>query len=322
MFPAIRMRRYRSSRNLRDLFAETYVNPEKLIMPVFIKEGLASAEQINGMPGIFRYPPEGVTDYAEKLESIGLTTLILFGIPARKDKTGSSAYEEEGVIQRSIRKIKEKTSLNVIADLCLCEYTDHGHCGILKGQTIDNDATLEIYRKTALSYAEAGVDMVAPSGMMDGQVRAIRSELDDNGFSSTLIMAYSSKFASNLYGPFRNAAESAPSFGDRRSYQMDYRNGREAIREIELDIEEGADAVMVKPALFYLDLISRARKITNLPLAAYMVSGEYSMIMNAIARGDLNADTINEALVAPFRAGADMLITYFAESYAKNNQSR
>jgi len=314
------MRRYRSSNSLRNLFAETSVNPKKLIMPIFVKEGLARKEEIMGMPGVFRYPVAEVSDYAEHLESIGLSTVILFGIPLKKDSIGSSVYDEDGVVQRAIRGIKERTSLNVVADLCLCEYTDHGHCGILRGNDVDNDATLEVYRKTALSYANAGVDIVAPSGMMDGQVRAIRSELDNNGFDDTLILAYSSKFASNLYGPFRNAAESAPSFGDRRSYQMDYRNGREAMREIQLDIEEGADAVMIKPALFYLDLITKARSATNLPIAAYMVSGEFSMIANAIRKGDLNPDTLNEALVAPFRAGADMLITYFAEEYVQSHQ--
>ncbi|WP_297215645.1 porphobilinogen synthase [Thermoplasma sp.] len=313
MFPIVRMRRYRKKQNFRDLFSETDIRPEKLVMPIFVEEGIQKPVEIASMPGIQRYPLNQLKDYAKHLEDIGVRSVLLFGVPAHKDSTGSSAYDQNGVIQRAISSIKENTDLITIADLCLCEYTDTGQCGLIKNGYVDNDSTLEVYRKIAKSYAEAGVDIVAPSGMMDGQVSAIRDELDSDGFENVMIMAYSSKFSSNLYGPFREAAESAPKVGDRKSYQMDYRNQREALREIDLDIYEGADIVMVKPALFYLDIIAKARERFDLPLAAYSVSGEYNMIYNAIKNGYLSEDAIRESIVSIFRAGADIVITYFTE---------
>ncbi|PYB68013.1 porphobilinogen synthase [Thermoplasma sp. Kam2015] len=313
MFPIVRMRRYRKDQNFRDLFSETDIRPEKLVMPIFVEEGIQKPVEIASMPGIRRYPLNQLKDYAKHLEDIGVRSVLLFGVPEHKDSTGSSAYDRNGVIQRAISIIKESTDLITIGDLCLCEYTDTGQCGLIKNGYVDNDSTLEVYRKIAKSYAEAGVDIVAPSGMMDGQVSAIRDELDGDGFQNVMIMAYSSKFSSNLYGPFREAAESAPKVGDRKSYQMDYRNQREALREIDLDVYEGADIVMVKPALFYLDIIAKARERFDLPLAAYSVSGEYNMIYNAVKNGYLSEDTIRESILSIFRAGADIVITYFTE---------
>jgi porphobilinogen synthase len=315
MFPVERMRRYRLNGNLRNLFSETTIPTDKLIMPIFVDETEKGKTEIKSMPGIYRYSLDKYEEYVKHLEDIGVKSILLFGIPAHKDATGSASYDHNGIVQNAIRVAKSNTKMNVIADLCLCEYTDTGHCGIISGNYVDNDKTLEIYNKEAISYAEAGVDIVAPSGMMDGQIGSIRKALDSNGYINTLIMAYSSKFASNLYGPFRDAADSTPQFGDRKSYQMDYRNGNEAMDEIDLDISEGADIIMVKPALFYLDIINRAKQEFNKPLATYMVSGEYSMIKNAVMSGALSPDTINEALIALFRAGSDLAITYFAEDY-------
>ncbi|SMD31033.1 porphobilinogen synthase [Picrophilus oshimae] len=319
MFPVTRMRRYRLNENIRDIFKETVIRTEKLIMPVFVDETEKDKREIDSMPGIYRYSLDSYEDYIKYLEEIGVKNVILFGIPAHKDSTGSSSYDRNGIIQRAIRIAKDNTRLNVIADLCLCEYTDTGHCGIIKDNYIDNDATLYIYQKEALSYADAGVDIIAPSGMMDGQVKAIREILDKNDYKNTIIMAYSAKFASNLYGPFRDAADSTPQFGDRKSYQMDYHNGNEAIREVDLDVKEGADIVMVKPGLFYLDIINRVKSIYKMPVATYSVSGEYSMIKNAIKSGLLNADARDEALTSLFRAGSDLVITYFAEEYIKDH---
>ncbi len=319
MFPIERLRRYRLNGNIRNMFQETYINPDKLIMPVFVDETEKSKTAIRSMPGIYRYSLSEYEKYIMHLEEIGVKNIIIFGIPAKKDSCGTSSYDKNGIVQRAIACAKKNTSLNTIADLCLCEYTDTGHCGIIENGYVNNDKTLEIYGKEAVSYAEAGVDMVAPSGMMDGQVAAIRNSLDTGGFINTLIMAYSSKFASNLYGPFRDAADSTPQFGDRKSYQMDYHNGDEALREIDLDIQEGADVIMVKPALFYLDMIYRAKEYYNMPLATYMVSGEYSMLKNAIASGILAPDIALEALTSLFRAGSDLVITYFAEDYIANH---
>ncbi|BAB60266.1 delta-aminolevulinic acid dehydratase [Thermoplasma volcanium GSS1] len=321
MYPIVRMRRYRKDQNLRDFISEIRVSIDKLIMPIFIDENIKEKTQISSMPGIFRYPISQLEDYVKHLEDIGIKSVLLFGIPKYKDSFGSSAYDKNSIIQRSISLIKETTDIVTIADLCLCEYTDTGQCGLISNDYVDNDKTLEVYRKIAVSYAEAGVDIVAPSGMMDGQVKAIREALDSSGYVNTMIMAYSSKFSSNLYGPFREAAESAPKVGDRKSYQLDYRNGKEAIREIELDIDEGADIVMVKPAIFYLDIIRSARDRFNLPLAAYSVSGEYSMIVNAVNQGLIGEDSVNEALTAVFRAGADIVITYFAERLAESRKA-
>lgn len=320
MFPALRMRRLRKNQNIRDFFSETGIRYEKLIMPVFVEEDLAERMEIHSMPGIFRHSLDSLVSHVQELEKLGLTTVILFGIPSSKDAVGTSSYDEEGIVQKAIKIIKSSTKLNVIADLCLCEYTDHGHCGIIKDGTVDNDSTLPVYGKIAVSYARAGVDMVAPSGMMDGQVGAIRKALDSSGYDSVSIMAYGAKYHTSLYGPFREAADSTPGFGDRRSYQMDYRNAGEAMREMEEDEKEGADVLMVKPAIFYLDIISRSRQRFDLPIAAYNVSGEYSMILNAIKNGLLKEDVIEESVVSIFRAGADVIITYFAEYLLKKRR--
>ncbi len=299
------------------MVTESEVSLKSLIQPIFIDENISKKREISSMPGIFRYPLNGVVDEVNSILNSGVKAVLLFGIPSCKDELGSQAYDDQGVIQKSIRLLKENTDALVIADLCMCEYTSHGHCGLVKDNKILNDETLENYRKIALSYARAGVDVIAPSGMMDGQVHAIRSELDENGYKLLPIMAYSAKFASNLYGPFRDAAESTPGFGDRKSYQMNYANGREALREIELDIEEGADIIMVKPALFYLDIIAKARARFELPIAAYNVSGEYSMVKAASKNGWVDEKKIvAEMLTAIRRAGADLIITYYAKEYA------
>ncbi len=320
MFPVERMRRYRLNENIRSMFKETYINKDKLIMPIFVDENEKNKKEIKSMPGIYRYSIEEYENYIKYLDEIGVKNVILFGIPKNKDSTGSSSYDKNGIVQRAIRIAKDNTKINVIADLCLCEYTATGHCGIIENNYVNNDKTLEVYKKEAISYADAGVDVVAPSGMMDGQVKAIREALDNNNYINTIIMAYSSKFASNLYGPFRDAADSAPQFGDRKSYQMDYSNGKEALREIDLDIKEGADIIMVKPALFYLDLIYEAKKYYNLPVATYMVSGEYTMIKNSVLSGLLNENVIDEALTSLFRAGSDLIINYFTEDYIKSHK--
>jgi len=313
-YPDMRLRRLRKSPEIREILTETRIRKEKLIMPMFIDENLSRQEEIKTMPGIFRYSEGTFIDKVKEYEEMGIRSVLLFGIPKSKDSRGSSSYDPKGIIQRSIKKIKDETGIVVFSDLCLCEYTDNGHCGLVVGDRIDNDSTLEIYARIAKSYAEAGTDGVAPSGMMDGQVGRIRRELDSSGFTDTLIMAYSSKFSSSLYSPFREAAYSAPSFGDRRTYQMNYANRNEAMREIEEDIEEGADIVMVKPALFYLDIVREARNRFQLPLAAYSVSAEYSMLMAASSMGFIDlAPTVIEANSAIFRAGADIVITYFAE---------
>ena len=318
MFPTERMRRLRKSESMRDLVSETQISKQKLIMPVFVDENLKEPKKIDTMPGILRLPLGALEEYFGRLEDLGLRSVLLFGIPKSKDPVGTSAYDPEGVVQKALHICDESSRLISIADLCLCEYTDHGHCGLIQNGKVDNDSTLETYGKIATSYAEAGADMVAPSGMMDGQVAAIRSALDAANFRDTVIMAYSAKYSSYLYGPFRDAAESTPKFSDRKSYQMDFRNSREALREVELDEVEGADIVMVKPGLFYLDVVSRVRKMTRKPLAVYSVSAEYTMIKNAVDLALAQKEIINEAIYAPFRAGADMLITYFAEFYAEN----
>ncbi len=313
-FPDVRLRRLRKSPELRELFKETEIRKGKLIMPMFVDENLTAPQGIETMPGIYRFPVDGLVAKAKEYEEMGIRSILLFGVPKLKNSSGSSAYDLKGVVQRSIMRVKEETNLNVFADLCLCEYTDHGHCGLLKGNEIDNDSTLETYSKIARTYAESGVDGVSPSGMMDGQVGRIRKELDSAGFKDTLIMGYSAKFSSTMYSPFREAVFSKPSFGDRRSYQMPFSNAREAMRELEEDVEEGADIIMVKPALFYLDIISEARRRFPLPLAAYSVSAEYSMIMTAASAGVLDLDSVvSEATTSIFRAGADFVITYFTE---------
>lgn len=311
------MRRLRENQILREMVTETKVSLSSLIQPIFIDENISKKKQIPSMPSIFREPLNGVVDEVNSILDSGIKAVLLFGIPSCKDEMGSQAYDEQGVIQKSIRLLKENTDALVIADLCMCEYTSHGHCGIVENNKVVNDKTLESYGKIALSYAHAGVDIVAPSGMMDGQIQAIRHLLDDNGYNLLPIMAYSAKFASNLYSPFRDAADSKPGFGDRKSYQMNFANGREAMREIQLDIEEGADIIMIKPALFYLDLIARAREKFELPIAAYNVSGEYSMLKAAAKNGWIDEKkVVEEMLIAIKRAGADLIITYYAKEYA------
>jgi len=317
MFPNMRMRRLRENPTLRRMVEETELELEDLVFPIFIDENINKKMEIQSMPGIYRIPLKNVGEEGKEIESLGIRAVLLFGIPSCKDENASSAYDENGVIQNAIKALKNETDLLVIADLCMCEYTSHGHCGVVKNGKILNDKTLEIYKKIALSYAKSGVDMVAPSGMMDGQVKAIRSILDDQGYEYLPIMAYSTKYSSSLYSPFRDAAESAPKFGDRKTYQMNYSNSREALREMELDVLEGADIIMVKPALFYLDILRLAREEFKLPIAAYNVSGEYSMVKAASLAGYIDEKTVvKELLTSIKRAGADIIITYHAKDYA------
>ena len=314
-----RIRRLRRTPQLRALVRETHINISSLIYPIFVEEGTKERKPVESMPGIYRYPTELLPLLIQEAAEAGIGGVLLFGIPAHKDAVGSSAYDDNGITQQAIRLIKEKyPELTVIADVCLCEYTDHGHCGVVHDGEIVNDETLPLLAKTAVSFAKAGADIIAPSDMMDGRVAAIRSALDEAGFADIPIMSYSAKYASGYYSPFRDAADSAPCFGDRRSYQMDPANGREALREIEDDISEGADIVMVKPALAYLDIISRARESFDLPLAAYNVSGEYSMVKAAAQNGWIDEKRIVlENLTAIARAGADIIITYHALDAAK-----
>jgi len=320
VFPSLRLRRLRKSTKLRDIVRETHLNVNDLISPLFVKEGIDKPEQIESMPGQFRLPLKKVIDEVERVVSLDIPAIILFGIPENKDDTASSASNSDGIIQNTIRTIKDefKNDLVIISDLCLCQYTSHGHCGIVSNGKILNDKTLIEMQKIAISYAKVGADIIAPSGMMDGQVQAIRKALDDSEFYDTSILAYSAKFSSSFYGPFRDAADSAPSFGDRRSYQMDYANSNEAMREVLLDIEEGTDIIMVKPALAYLDLIYQVKTTYGLPTAAYSVSGEYSMIKAASEKGWINEKAIVlEIMTAIKRAGADMILTYYAKDIAK-----
>lgn len=297
------------------MVAETAVNPDSLVYPMFVVEGEGIKEPIPSMPGQFRFSIDELLRELEVCVLAGIKSIMLFGIPHHKDETATCAYDDEGIVQRAVRSVKAHfAKLNVITDVCLCEYMSHGHCGVVKDGEVDNDATLELLAKTALSHAHAGADMVAPSDMMDGRVAAIRAKLDENGFQNVPIMAYSAKFASAYYGPFRDAAESAPQFGDRKSYQMDVRNAREAMREVALDIEEGADIVMVKPGLAFLDVLRATAEMSDVPVAVYNVSGEYSMVKAAAMKGwiDENA-VIRENLLAFKRAGADIIITYHAK---------
>jgi porphobilinogen synthase len=318
-FPKYRLRRLRRTETLRRLVRETRLAVDDLIYPLFVVPGRSVRTPVPSMPGVFQLSVDELVKEAVETKALGIPAILLFGIPEAKDEAGSGAYAPDGIVQRAVREVKEKVGdLLVITDVCLCEYTSHGHCGLLKGGEVENDATLELLARTALSHAQAGADVAAPSDMMDGRVAAIRGTLDENGFSHLPIMAYAAKYASGFYGPFRDAAQSAPQFGDRRSHQMDPANSDEAMREIRLDIEEGADIVMVKPALAYLDVIVRARMEFDVPLAAYSVSGEYAMIKAAAARGWLDEERIMmEALVAIKRAGADMIITYSAKDAAR-----
>ncbi|MCX7816258.1 MAG: porphobilinogen synthase [Syntrophales bacterium] len=319
VFPDYRPRRLRKSENFRRLIRETRLSVDNLIYPLFVVPGKGVRRPVSSMPGVFQMSVDEILKEVKTVKELGIPAVLLFGVPEEKDEHATGAFKKDGIIQRTVREIKNRVAeIIVISDVCLCEYTSHGHCGILNGREVDNDATLEVLTETAVSHAQAGADMVAPSAMMDGQVGAIREALDEAGFSSVPIMAYSAKYASSFYGPFREAAESAPKFGDRKSYQMDPANVDEAIREIMLDVEEGADIVMVKPALAYLDVIRRVKEEFDLPLAAYNVSGEYSMIKAAAQMGWLDESLIMmEVLTAIKRAGADIIITYFAKEAAK-----
>lgn len=314
-----RPRRLRGSETLRKMVRETRMDKSSLIYPLFVKEGAGIEEEIPSMPGQYRYSIDRLPYELERLTEAGVGSIMLFGIPDHKDEVGSGAYDPEGIVQRALRAAKKEfPDLYYITDVCMCEYTSHGHCGVLCGHEVENDKTLTLLAKTALSHVEAGADMVAPSDMMDGRVHAIRECLDINGHKETPIMSYAVKYASAFYGPFRDAAGSAPSFGDRKSYQMDFHNRREGMKEALSDIEEGADIIMVKPALAYHDLISEISKATNVPMAAYSVSGEYAMVKAAAQMGWIDEEKIIcEMAVGAYRAGAQIYITYFAKELAK-----
>ncbi len=313
-FPTVRLRRTRQNEKLRSLVRETHLAVDQLIYPLFIAEDISEPHEVSSMPGIMQWPLEYLGREAERIANLGIPAVLLFGIPTEKDEVGSQAYDSQGIIQQAIRRLKAETpDLLVITDVCLCEYTSHGHCGVIHNGYVQNDESLDLLASMALSHVEAGADLVAPSDMMDGRVGAIRRTLDGHGFNSTPIMAYSAKFASGFYGPFREAAGSTPQFGDRRAYQMDPANAREALREVDLDIAEGADIVMVKPAMAYMDVIRQVRDRCNLPIAAYNVSGEFAMIKAAAQNGWIDERRVTmEVLTGIRRAGADMIITYFA----------
>ena len=318
-FPAARPRRLRQSPALRRLIAETQLSSSQLVLPLFARSGKKVRRAVDAMPGVFQLSLDEIVREATSAHRVGVPAVLLFGIPDKKDARASGAYAKNGIVQQTVRLLKkELPSLLVITDVCLCEYMSHGHCGIVEGEKILNDPTLKLLADTAASHAAAGADMVAPSDMMDGRVRAIRTALDKGGFTDTPIMSYAAKFASAFYGPFREVAESTPQFGDRRSYQMDAANGNEALREVALDVQEGADIVMVKPALAYLDIIHRVKTEFRLPTAAYAVSGEYAMIKAAAANGWIDERAVTlESLLAMRRAGADILITYAAVDVAR-----
>lgn len=318
-FPEVRMRRLRRSETLRRMVRENRVTLDDLIYPLFVIPGKNKVEEVASMPGVFRFTVDRLVSEVEEVYSLGIPAVILFGIPEHKDEAASGAYDEHGIVQEAIRAIKKEVpDIVVITDVCLCEYTSHGHCGVIKDGEIHNDITLELLAQTAVSHAEAGADMVAPSDMMDGRVAAIRSALDSEGYEHIPIMSYAAKYASAFYGPFREAAESAPQFGDRRSYQMDPPNVREALREIELDIEEGADIVMVKPGLAYMDVVRAARENFDHPIAVYNVSGEYAMVKAASQKGWIDEKRIVYEILTGFkRAGADLILTYHAKDVAR-----
>ncbi len=322
-FPIVRPRRLRRTETLRRMVRETRLSRDDLVLPLFVVEGRSVREAISSMPGVFRFGVDELVSEAKQVHDLGIPAVILFGIPAAKDARGSGADAPGGVVQRAVAAVKQAVpDLCIITDVCLCEYTDHGHCGLVEGDEVRNDASLERIAATALSHARAGADVVAPSDMMDGRVAAIRRALDGSGFEELPILAYAAKYASAYYGPFREAAESAPAFGDRRAYQMDPPNRREALREMRLDLAEGADLLMVKPALPYLDVLADARREFDVPLAAYQVSGEYAMIHAAAERGWIDGPrAMQEALVAIKRAGADLLLTYAAKDIAARLRS-
>ena len=314
-----RPRRLRGSEVLRKMVRETRMDKASLIYPMFVKEGSGIIEEIPTMPGQFRYSVDTQGEILSRLQDAGVKNVMFFGIPDHKDEVGSGAYDPEGIVQKALRQArKDFPEMYLITDVCMCEYTSHGHCGVLCGHDVDNDRTLELLAKTALSHVEAGADMVAPSDMMDGRVRAIREMLDANGHYTAPIMSYAVKYASGFYGPFRDAAGSAPSFGDRKSYQMDFHNSREGIKEAQMDVEEGADIIMVKPAMAYQDMITRVRDAVNVPVAAYSVSGEYAMVKAGASLGYIEEERIiSEMAVGVYRAGADIYLTYFAPEIAR-----
>ena len=316
----VRPRRLRNSKILRSLVSETKLDLDDLVYPLFIKFGKKIKIEIDSMPGIYQFSKDTVLNEIEELLKLKINKFILFGIPKEKDDYGSDSFADDGVIQTALRDIKKRfPDVFLITDVCFCEFTSHGHCGIIKNNSLDNDTTIEYLQKQVISHARAGADMVAPSGMIDGSVKYIRKALDANGFSNLPILSYSVKFASSFYTPFRDAAESAPKYGNRKNYQMDFKNSRETIKEVQLDICEGADIVMVKPAMVYLDIIKNIKKIVNIPIAAYNVSGEYSMVKAAAKMGWINENKImNEILFSIKRAGADIIITYFAKDFAKS----
>ncbi len=319
-FPSTRLRRLRRTETLRALVRETELSPQHLIQPVFVVAGEGVREEVPSMPGIERFSISGLVEEAGEIAAAGIGAVLLFGVPALKDETGTGAYDDEGVVQMAVRALKEThPDLVVITDVCLCEYTSHGHCGYVnEAGEVDNDISVELLAKTAISHAEAGADAVAPSDMMDGRVGSIRFQLDEEGHPGVPIVAYSAKYASAFYGPFRDAAESTPEFGDRRGYQMDPANAAEAVREAELDLDEGADMLMVKPALPYLDVVRRVKQATGAPLAAYHVSGEYSMLKAAAANGWIDERAaVLETLTSIRRAGADVIVTYYAKEAAQ-----
>lgn len=318
-FPHLRLRRLRRNENLRRMVRETKISVDDLVYPLFVVPGSKVKEEVRTMPGVFRFSVDELVKEVVEVSSLSIPAVILFGIPEKKDEAASDAYSEDGIVQKAVRAIKKEVpDILVITDVCLCEYTSHGHCGAIKDGEVDNDITLELLAQTAVSHAEAGADIVAPSDMMDGRVAAIRSSLDESGFKNIPILSYAAKYASSFYGPFREAAESAPQFGDRRAYQMDPPNALEALREVALDIEEGADIVMVKPALSYLDIIRRVKDEFGYPTAAYNVSGEYSMVKAAVQKGWLDERRlVMEVLTSIKRAGADLILTYHAKDVAR-----
>lgn len=319
VFPEYRPRRLRRTETFRAMIRETRLAPEQMIYPLFVLPGKGVREPVPSMPGVFRLSVDQLAAEARDCLALGVRSVLLFGLPDKKDGLGSGAYARNGIVQQAIRELKNRApDMTVVTDVCLCEYTDHGHCGCLAGEEVDNDATLELLAKTALSHAQAGADMVAPSDMMDGRVSEIRTALDEENFHNVPIMSYAVKYASAFYGPFRDAAECAPQFGDRRGYQMDPANSREALREATLDVDEGADILMVKPAIAYLDIIARLHDEFDLPVAAYQVSGEYAMIKAAAERGWIDGERVMaESLIAIRRAGADIILTYFAKEMAR-----
>lgn len=318
MFPITRSRRLRSCKNIRSMVRETSLSINDFIYPLFVCEGKGVRNEVASMPGIYNLSVDEIVKEAREAESLGIKSVILFGIPGHKDEEGSGAYGSDGIVQKAIKAIKDFTELYVITDVCMCEYTSHGHCGRVVNGDVDNDSTLDMLAREALSHAEAGADMVAPSDMMDGRVKAIRSMLDDNGYSHIPIMSYAVKYASGYYGPFREAADSTPAFGSRKTYQMDPANRREALKEAYSDIEEGADIIMVKPALAYLDIIREVKDSCNIPVASYNVSGEYAMIKAAGKNGWIDEEKVMmETLLSMKRAGSDLIITYFAKDAAK-----